>query len=214
MIFLDVVLTLSYLRLPWFILISVIVVALEACILTGIWKDWRLATKISLIANVGSALIAIPFLLSGPSIWLFPINVGANFITEDLDPFSNLAAIFWAIVIFAIPFVITVYIEAFVGKTLQVPEEKILRNFFISNFVSYSLIFITLIGSGILVATVYQGPYFDIFDYLNGIFIQTVPFEEPPMSIFIQLLSVLTVFYLAPILIIILPILWRRKQQT
>ncbi|MFX1517532.1 MAG: hypothetical protein ACFFC6_14595 [Promethearchaeota archaeon] len=94
-IFLDAVLTLSYLRLPWFILASVIIVALEAGILTRIWNDWRLALKVSLWANIGSALITVPFLLTGfGSIWLFPITVGANIITERIDLYSHLAAIF------------------------------------------------------------------------------------------------------------------------
>ncbi|MFX0205916.1 MAG: hypothetical protein ACFFDT_08005, partial [Candidatus Hodarchaeota archaeon] len=214
MIFLDVVMTLSYLLLPWFILVSVIVVVLEAGVLTGIWKNWRLAAKISLIANLGSVLIAILLLFIGfGPLMLHPINVGANIIMEDLDLFSNLAGIFWVIALFTVPFVISVFIEAFIGKTLQVPQEKILRNFFIPNFVSYSLIFITLIGSGILVATVYQGPYFEIFDYFNGVFIRTVPVEESPISVFIQLFWILTI-YLSISLIIILPKLWYRKQQS
>jgi hypothetical protein len=214
-IFLDAIMTLSFLRLPWFILVSVIVVALEAGILTIFWKDWRLAIKISLVANVGSALIAIPFLLSGPvSIWLLPITVGANIITEGLDLFSNLAGIFLAVFIFAIPFVITVFIEAFIGKTLQVPKEKILTYFFISNFVSYSLIFMTLIGSGILVATVYQEPYFDIFEYYNNFFIRSVPLEDPMMSSLYTLYSVLTLFVMSPILIVFLLRFWYLKQYN
>ncbi|MFX1506507.1 MAG: hypothetical protein ACFFDC_10370 [Promethearchaeota archaeon] len=64
-----------------------------------------------------------------------------------------------------------------------------------------------------MVATVYQGPYFDIFDYFNGVFIQTIPVEESPMSIFIQLFWILTI-YLTISLIIILPKLWYRKQQS
>jgi hypothetical protein len=180
--FLNAINSLSLLKLPWLILVSGLVIAIETFVLYFFWKEWRLAAKISLLTNIGSSLIAVPLLLiSGAegSIWVTLIAAAAAI--KDF-PGDELIIYLWGVfafsLIFVVTFVISVLTEYLIGKVLKAPEEKRITYFTIANLISYSMIVLSLIGLGTLFGLTNQDPYVDIFDFVYTYFVQPVPLNS------------------------------------
>lgn len=210
--FLDVIVSLSLLKLPMLILVSSLVIAIESLVLYVFWKEWRLAIGISFLANIGSALIAVPFLLISQgeeSIWMDLLSAAANI--RDYQA-NEIVLYLWGIIVFTLIFVVafiaSVLIELLIGKSLKVPEKRIISNFIIANLVSYSMIVLTLIGLGIWFGVTNQDPYVDSKDFFEGFFVQNIPLDST--LLFLQQ----CVFLIGILLVIFLLILNYRKPSS
>ena len=128
--FLNAINSLSFLKLPWFIFASCLVLGIETFVLYFFWKEWRLALKISFLANIGSSLIAVPLLLiSGAegSMWVSLISAASAI--KDFsgdDSFIYLWGVIFLTLPFFVAFVISVLTEFLIGKALKAPEKEYL----------------------------------------------------------------------------------------
>ncbi|MFX0207760.1 MAG: hypothetical protein ACFFDT_17355, partial [Candidatus Hodarchaeota archaeon] len=119
----------------------------------------------SLLANIASALVAVPFLFwgsGGGSMWFSLINSAELLITEGED------YIFFSLLFFVLAFVFSVLIEILIGLILEVPTERLLVGFTLANFLTYSSIVLTLIGLGVWFGLTNQDPTVDSWDFFDG----------------------------------------------
>ena len=206
-IYLNVINSHSLLKLPWLILVSGLVITIETLVLSFFWREWRLAARVSILANIVSSLIAVPLLISGfgeGSIWVSLVSAAAA-----IKDFLEIKIYLWGIIFFILPFfvafVISVLTEFLIGKALKAPEEKIITTFTIANLVSYSVIVSALIGLGIWFGLTNQDPYTDIFVFLEDYFVQTIPLDS-------TLLLLQQCIFLIGILIVILLIIGNYRR--
>ena len=143
------------------------------------WKEWVLALRVSILANIASSLIAVPLLLLSAaegSIWVSLIAAGASLkdfpTTEIVIYLMGFLIIF---MFFFVAFVISVLTEFLIGKVLKAPEKNIFKYFTVANLATYSLIVLSLIVLGFWFGLTNQDPYVDIFDFVYAYFVDPLP---------------------------------------
>jgi hypothetical protein len=176
----NLIITFSMLYPHWIIAVSCFIVVIETLVLNIFWKNFNLSLKVSFLANIGSALIAVPFLAAGTaggSLWVNLINDTELLITEGE------IYIFFSLVIFMIAMLISILIEVIISKALKAPKDKLFISFILANLGTYSAIIGTLIGLGAWFGFTNSDPTLDSWDFYEGILFQTVPVDSTSLII-------------------------------
>jgi hypothetical protein len=205
-IFFNAIIFLSFLQFHWLFLVFCFVILTEFVILNLIWGQWRFALLISVIANIGSSLLALPFLMFGTfggSLWFSLINDAALFVTEGES------YLFFGILVYVIAFFLSVIVEFLIGKALKAPSDKLIRDFSIANLATYSVIISILFGLGYWFGTTNQDPGLDAWDFFEGKLFYVVPHDSPVLF----LLEIGFFFYLVFFLLIFL-LVWNYRKSV
>jgi hypothetical protein len=207
-IFFDIILSLSVLQLPWLILVSILVIALEAIILNRFWGNAKFSFEISLLANLGSALIAVPLLLiteGEGSLWVGLVSATATIAEYRID---QILIFLWGVLFFALVFVVACILslipEILIAKTLRAPEERLVRNIILANIASYACIMGTLIGLGLWIG---MSPSLDTWEILEDFFVHAIPLNST-----LNVLQQITL--LLGIILIIILIIWNHNKKA
>ena len=196
--------SISLLRPQWFILVSIFIIITETLTINLFWKDVKQAFKVAMLANLGSAVVALPLLhtcLGEWSVWFYLIVVGENIVTEGLPLLDNLIAVLMMISFFMIPPILSIGIENAIGKALRAPEKRLTMSIIVANFITYTVIITSLLGLGILFGMTKRDPISESWDFFGGNLVQFIPIDSFLASI--QLLFLLLVGVVLSLVLII-----------
>jgi len=203
----NTILGISMLEPLYFILAACFIFITEALIFFFFWRNWQLAFRVSVIANLASASMAIPLFFGGifwVSPWVFIINSGSLFILE------NELYIIMDLIIILPSLGLSLLIEGLIVRRVS-PNEKIWTPVVIANLITYSTIYGALSLIGIWFGLTNTDPYVDAFDFFEGKLYHQVTERSP---IFDQITSLLGIAFLVGLcLITILVILNLRKPN-
>jgi hypothetical protein len=206
----NIILGISMLEPFYFILAACFIFITEGLIFYFFWRNWQLAFRVSVIANICSALMAIPLFFGGMfwvSPWVLIMNSGWLFITEN-----ELNILMDSILI--LPSLgLTLLIEWLIVQRVSSNE----RNWIpvvVANLITYSIIYDTLYIIGMWFGLTNTDPYVDVFDFFEGKLYHQVTDGTPAFD---QITTLIWFAFLIGIcLIFILAILYlqRRTSET
>ncbi|MFX1286020.1 MAG: hypothetical protein ACFFB5_20420 [Promethearchaeota archaeon] len=165
--FLDVVITYSFLQFHWFLLAFVCIILIEAVVYYIFWRGLITSFKVSIVTNICSSLVAVPFLLlSDFSSWLELITTAELFITEEeiTRLFDVISIIF---IFFVTTCLVSIFIELNIGNLLKPSQENDLKVYAIANSITYTSIIIILVSMGLLFGITNQDPTLNSNDFFN-----------------------------------------------
>ena len=204
----NTILGISMLNPPYFILAACFIFVTEAVIFYFFWRNWQLAFKISIIANIGSALIAIPLFFGGMfwvSPWVFIINSSSLFILEGE------ILLIMDLIIMLPTFGLTFLIEWLIIQRVSSNERNWIPAL-VANSITYGIIYGTLYMIGIWFGLTNTDPYVDAFDFFKGKLYHQVIDGTPAFDQITTLLGI--TFLIGFCLIIILVILNLQKRSS
>jgi hypothetical protein len=179
-LYFNIIMSISLLKPPWFILVSSLVVLIEALVLSLFWKNLKQALGIAVAANLGSAIIALPLIhtcFGEGSLWFYLIVLGENRVTEGLPLINDLSVILLFISFMGIALFFSIVMEIMIGKTLNAPEKRLHLSIIVANIITYSIIIASLLGLGLWYGLTKQDPSIEAWGYFEGKLVEFVPID-------------------------------------
>lgn len=183
--------SISLLKPPWFILVSSLVVLIEALVLSLFWKDLKKAIGVAVAANLGSAIIALPLLhtcFGEGSLWFYLIVLGENRITEGLPLINDLSLLLIFVLFIGVALYFSIVIEIAIGKKLNAPERRLHLSIIVANIITYSIIITSLYGLGLWYGLTKRDPSIEAWGYFEGKLVEFVPINN--LLLYFQILII------------------------
>jgi len=207
----NLILGFSLLYPIYFILVSGFILAAEALVFFFFWKKWKLALGVSVLVNLSSALMAIPFLVLGfgfASPWISPISSASLFILEGESYFLL------EILLFFLPaFGLSVLLEGLIARRVVSSDLKIGFPVVLANLITYSVIYSVLLFLGFWFVFYNTDPTVDALDFFEGNLFYQLTQQGPSSTLFDLMIILFAIAFFLGLCLILFLLIWNIFQR-